>query len=583
MARGRGIVARMTLAALLLAAPVIYWWMGLACLELTGGSRERAPLAPLLGFVVTGWLPQVALALGGVPYGVALTLGVLAIVPLRRAGALWALRAEWGRDFGIFLLCYAAGVTLLTLSPMPAFGLWGTDWAMYLRAGPALLEYASNPGAFAAGLPELMAERPRLFAARPHAFSAAISPIAGFAEPLVVLEVAAAVAAASLVPALGYCARQLGGPPLSLGWVMFFLSLPLFGQHLLTLWPKLAAAACVLVGLAEAVGYRRHGHLADLVWACCWLGFAIAQHHSSALYLPLLGLLVAYRRSGEGASGPMIDWSAAGRALAIGTIALIATAGLYEGWALVRLGFDARVASNPAVHQATSTDAGFLAWKTLKQLVSTVVGTGYAELWRNLSQAMASEGRAGALGHGSHALSVWLILLTGTFVGNLLPIVLTARSHLVEAWQEVRTSELFVPLMLGGAIAAVAAAALAPVVYLSAAQLGATPICLALVCAASLGLERTALRRATIVSLALGLVPWLAQLVVARTAYAAALAGDRARLAWFGRYESDSELMRVLEATSLAQAMTLPGVLVLAAGIAVCVGWLRRDAPGAGP
>ena len=58
----------MDLAALLFLAPAIYAAIGLGGLWLLGGHRERVELAPLVGLLVSGWVPEVALLLGGVPY-----------------------------------------------------------------------------------------------------------------------------------------------------------------------------------------------------------------------------------------------------------------------------------------------------------------------------------------------------------------------------------------------------------------------------------------------------------------------------------------------------------------------------------
>lgn len=563
----------MTLAALLLAAPAIYWLIGLGCLELLGRSRERTPLAPLLGFAVAGWVPQLALGLGGVPHFTPVVLGVLALLPFRSPRELW--RPDAARSFLLFGFCYAISVTIFAVAPMPALGLWGTDWAMYLRAGPALLEYAADPSALSAArpLPELLASRPRLFASRPHLFSTAISPIAGWASPLIVLEIAASVAAASLVSALGFVARRLGRPEPSLLWAGFFVSLPLFGYHLLAVWPKLAAAGCVLVALAEAYAHRQSGRATDLVWSWMWMGFAIAAHHSSALYLPLLLAVIA---TGRGASR-RLRWRAMAGSLGIGAGVLFVTAGVYELWALAHLGAAARIANNPAIHQASSFEPGFLLTKSLKQLFLAVVGGSFPEILRNLARAGGAGSTPVALGHLSIAVSSWLVFLAGTFVGNLLPLGIAARRQIAVAWRDFRGHELFGPVSLGAGLALVASALLAPILHLSAAQLGATPICVALVYFASSPPTAgpRALRAALGVSLALGALPFALHLLATRVAFARALSGDRELLDWFARFEGDTQLVLSLDVTSLAQAAT-PLVWVAIATLVALPLWLRR-------
>jgi len=563
----------MRLAALLLAAPAIYWLIGLGCLELLGRSRERTPLAPLLGFVVAGWVPQLALGLGGVPHLTPVVLGVLALLPFRAPRELW--RQDAVRSFLLFCLCYAIGVMIFAIAPMPAFGLWGTDWAMYLRAGPALLEYAADPSTFDAArpLPELMVSRPRLFASRPHLFSTAISPIAGWASHLIVLEIAASIAAASLVSALGFVARRLGRPDPSLLWAVFFVSLPLFGHHLIAIWPKLAASGCVLVALAEAYAHRRSGRAADLVWAWTWMGFAIAAHHSSALYLPLLLALMATGR----ASSPRLRWRALAGSLGIGTAALLLTAGIYELWVLGQLGIDARIANNPAIHQASSFEPGFVLTKSLEQLFLSVVGGSFPEVVRNLAGAGSAGSTSLALGHLSIAVSSWLVFLAGTFVGNLLPLGIVARREIAAAWRGFRRHELFWTVSFGAGLALIGSALLAPIVDLSAAQLGATPICVALVYFASSPptLGPRVLRVALGASLALGTLPFALQLVATRSGFARALSGDLDLLDWFVRFEGDTQLVLSLDATSLAQATT-PLVWVAIAALAVLPLWLWR-------
>jgi hypothetical protein len=553
----------MRLAALLLAAPALYWCIGLGCLGLLDRSRERVALAPLLGFAVAGWLPQLALALGGVPYLAGAGLLVLGLLPLRSPRELW--RPDALRALGLFGFCYAVGIAIFGLVPLPALGLWGTDWAIYLRAGPALLEYAADPSAFAAGAPELMAERPRLFASRPHLFSTAIRPIAGWAPPLVVLEIAAAVAAASLVSALGFVASRLGRPEPTLLWAGFFVSLPLFGYHLIALWPKLAATGFVLVAAAEAYAHRASGRNADLAFAFGWLGFAIAAHHSSVLYLPLLLLIVAWDRD----AGTRLRWPTLARALVFGAGALLLTAGIYELWALARLGLAARIENNPAVHQAASFEPVFLLGKTAKQLWLAIVGGSFPHMGRQLTHAAGADSTSAALGHASSALSSWLVFLAGTFLGNLLPLLIAACGEVAAAWRSFREHELFAPVLGAGLLALIGSALLAPILDLSAAQLGATPICVALVYFASSGAGSAALRRALGFSLVLGTLPFAAHALATRRAFQRALDGDRALLDWFLQYEGDTRLVLSLDATSLAQAAAPPSWVAIAVWLAL--------------
>lgn len=553
----------MRLASLLLAAPLIYAAIGLGTLRLVGAHRNRAELAPLTGLVVAGWVPQVALLLGGVPLFVGGVLAILAAV------ALLALR-DLSRDSVVPLLlrlygCYAVGILLFSLAAVPAPGLWGTDWAMYVRAGQALLEYAGDPNAFAA-IPEMVSSRPRLFAARPHLFSTAISPLAGWAPPLVVLEVLAAVSGASLLVALSFVARRLGRREPTGLWLAFFLSLPLYGYHLLALWPKFVATAAVLVALADGYAYRKERRSADWLAAWIWMGFALAAHHASALYVPLL-LLISARTATRDLA----------RAAVLAVLAVLITAGVYEAWALSKLGASARIASNPSIYQASSFDPVFVVWKTLQQLFASVVGSGIPYAARNLALA-ATEPLWISLGHLNYAVSGWLVFLAGTFVGNLLPVLCVARRELAARWREARAHEMFSPVLIGLGIALIGASLLAPIVHLSAAQLGSTPTCVLLVYFASSSLPRPVLRRALWFSLAVGTLPLALHLVATRIAFERALSTHPDWLEWFLRFEADTRLLSSLEATPLSQALHPLGALVLAALVGLALFRVVRTA-----
>lgn len=542
----------MRLASLLLAAPLIYAAIGLGALRLVGAHRNRTELAPLTGLVVAGWVPQVALLLGGVPYFVTGVPAILAGV------ALFALR-DLSRDFVVPLLlrlygCYAVGILFFAVAAVPAPGLWGTDWAMYVRAGQALLEYAGDPHAFAS-LPEMFAARPRLFAARPHLFSTAISPLAGWAPPLITLQMLAAVAGASLLLALSFVARRLGRREPTGLWLAFFLSLPLYSYHLLALWPKFVATAAVLVALADGYAYRKEHRPADWLAAWIWMGFALAAHHASALYVPLLLLI--------GAGAAARDFA---RAAVLAVLAVLATAGVYEAWVFSKLGASARIASNPSIYQAASFDLILLLWKTLQQLFASFVGTGIPYVARNLGLA-ATEPAWVSWGHLNYAVSGWLVFLAGTFVGNLLPVLCVARRELAARWREARAHEMFRPVLIGLGIALIGASLLAPIVDLSAAQLGSTPTCVMLVYFASSSLPRPVLRRALWLSLAVGTLPLALHLAATRIAFERALSTNPDWLAWFLRFEADTRLLYSLEATPLSQAIHPLWVLVLAAGV----------------
>jgi len=547
----------MTWAALLLLAPGIYAAIGLGSLRLVGAHRERLSLAPLVGLVASGWLPLLALALGGVPFfvsGALLALGVLGA-----ATGAGLPRAMLAREGARLYSCYVAGLLFLALAATPAPGLWGTDWAMYVRAGEALLSYAADPAAFDA-LPALVADRPRLFAARPHLFSAAIAPLSAGLPALLALEVLSAVAGASLLLAVGFAARRVGREEPSGLWLVFFLSLPLYTYHLLALWPKFMAAASVLVALSEGYAYRAERTRSTWLWAWGWLGVAIAVHHASLLYLPLLVLLVW--RGAEQRRVPLAGWAG---------VALLATAGVYEFWALSTLGLEARVQSNPSVYQATSFDLVFLLWKTAQQLFASVLGTGLPFAAGRLLAAPGAPLPI-ALGHLSDALSGWLVFLAGTFAGNLFPLLVVAREELRRAWREARGHPLFSTVLLGFGVALLGASLLAPIVHLSAAQLGSMPSSVALVYFASSRLARPKLLRALWVSLAMGALPLLAYLVATRAAFERARSGDSFWLDWFLRFEGDARLLFALDETTLSQALSPLVLLALAALLAVPLG-----------
>jgi len=554
----------MDLAALLLLAPAIYAAIGLGSLRLVGAHRERVELAPLVGLVVSGWVPQIALLLGGVPYFVGTALAALAVF------ALVGLRdLSRPRVVGALLrlyFCYGMGVLVLAIAAVPALGLWGTDWAMYVRAGQALLDYAGDPRAFEA-VPELIAARPRLFAARPHLFSAAVAPLAPWLTPLVALEVLSAVAGASLLLSLSFFARRLGRPEPTLLWLAFFSSLPLYAYHLLALWPKFLLTGALLAAMAEAYAYRASGRWPDAAAAWIWMGFALAAHHAAALYLPLLLLVFGPRVLRERS-----------RMVLVAVFALLATVGVYETWALWKLGLSARIESNPSIHQASSFEPVYLAWKTLRQLFGSIVGTGLPYVIRQLWAAV-SEPLTGSLGHLHYAVSGWLVFLAGTFVGNLLPVWVAARRELVGVWRAARESALFGPVALGLGVALVGASVLAPIVHLSAAQLGSMPTCVALVYFASSSLPRAALRRAFGVSLLLGTLPLALDLIATRLAFGRALAGERAWLDWFLRFEADTRLLFSLEVPTLSQSVGPLAALALVLGVAVS-GWLAARAAG---
>jgi hypothetical protein len=265
------------------------------------------------------------------------------------------------------------------------------------------------------------------------------------------------------------------------------------------------------------------------------------------------------------------------RSLGIGAALVLATAGVYELWALAHLGLSARIASNPAVHQASSFEPVFVLMKSSKQLWLCIVGGSFPHIARNLAQAMAAESTATALGHLSIAVSSWLVFLAGTFLGNLLPLLIAGRQSVAATWRGFRGHELFVPVSLGCVVALMASALLAPILDLSAAQLGATPLCVALVyfVSSTIHLTPRALRAALGVSVALGTLPFVLHTVGARIGFARAMAGDREALDWFVQFEGDTRLMLSLEATSLAQAAT-PIVWIAIAILIALPLWLHR-------
>jgi len=254
------------------------------------------------------------------------------------------------------------------------------------------------------------------------------------------------------------------------------------------------------------------------------------------------------------------------RAAVLALLAVLMTAGVYEAWVFSKLGASARIESNPSIYQASSFDPIFLLWKTLQQLFASIVGSGIPYAARNLALA-ATEPLWLSLGHLNYAVSGWLVFLAGTFVGNLLPVLGVARRELAALWREARAHEMFMPVLIGLGIALLGASLLAPIVDLSAAQLGSTPTCVLLVYFASSSLPRPVLRRALWLSLAVGTLPLVLHLTATRIAFERALSTNPDWLEWFLRFEADTRLLYSLEATPLSQAIHPLGVLVLAAGV----------------
>ena len=140
----------------------------------------------------------------------------------------------------------------------------------------------------------------------------------------------------------------------------------------------------------------------------------------------------------------------------------------------------------------------------------------------------------------------------------------------------MRTHELFATALVGFGVALLGASLLAPIVHLSAAQLGSMPSCVALVYFASASLPRPVLRRALWVSLGTAGLPLVVYLTVTRVAFGRALSTDPAWLDWFLRFESDTRLLLSLNATTLSQAVSPSVAAALAVLAAVPLGlWLR--------
>lgn len=312
----------MSVVLLAVAAPAIYWVLG-APLALWMAGERHGRYAWLLGLAVAGLTAELAV-IAGVPVhwllvAVAAVMATLVII--------WRERLLRGHLAEEMALAYTVALFAASVSPFPILGSWSGDWLHGYELGRALL----------AG------ELPGSMLARPPLFGGAMVPLHLIVGDLASLQVMASVASAGA----GLAVMELGAavfrraPPLK--FLLPLLLSVFFLHHTAAAWSKLMAGGLLVLSWAQLL--TASPGPAEKRRSALLFASAVATHEGSIVWAALTFLLMVWP----------LQWRSLVRdGLRLGS-AVLAIAGPFVIWSVMKYGLAARVAANPAISDVTAT------------------------------------------------------------------------------------------------------------------------------------------------------------------------------------------------------------------------------------
>jgi hypothetical protein len=258
--------------ALALLVPLPYFIVGLAAVVATGTPVRYRWLAPLVGVVICGWAAEVSTTVGFHPAAAVFVVWCTTAFAVQFAFQRWRSKARLLlAPLGVFYLVHFAAVAAVLVCPYPGVVRWTGDYAEYFVMTLGLVQGQTHPD----------------LVARPPLFTASGAPWFVLGVPtLAKFQLVSAAASAAGVVALLHAGTRW---PTCRGMRLApLLATPFFLLHVVTGWSKLLAAGAVIAALVEASRARRTDSGRDGAAGAFLFASAIAVHHSSILFLPLL-------------------------------------------------------------------------------------------------------------------------------------------------------------------------------------------------------------------------------------------------------------------------------------------------------
>lgn len=508
---------------LVVLTPLVYWAWGFAAWKLARGGQARVPLIPILGACAAGLVSELVFFVG---LPVLKAVGILTIFVVGFTLSRWRELLTERSLLLKFGFLYLLSILAAASQPYPALGHWSGDWFENVSMGRALLA-----GTYSR---DLLLRTP---------FFAAVS----FPLQAVFPEIASYQAMSALVSAAAVFVFLYAKPTPAFRWLVLVCLTPFHLLHIATVWPKVFPAGLVVAAALEALR-TREGEKGAWIWGSFFFGCAMAGHHSSLIYAPLLLLLAGVT------FGRLVTMGVAG----------ILTVGLFEIWSIARFGLEARIQSNPTLlHRENHTLAGY--WDISSQILwATFIARFPLGVWNAWAERPEGAGMMWAMGRVYFTLSAWVTTQAGTFLFGYLPFLLFAGKKLLSA---VRLSWLMAAVLT--AILMAHAVLNMHVSLWGATQTGLTPVCLLLYLwiAQTLGDRSPAFAKVLAFTVILGTLPFFAfelgALVALHTPYsgtiwAQLMAGD-----------SDAEIYLKAGSVSLGQLAFPSALVVISAGLVV--------------
>lgn len=259
-------------AALALLAPLPYFVVGLAAIVATGTPVRYRWLSPLVGVVICGWAAELSAALGFHAAAAVFVVWCAGAVAVQLLLPRWRAKARLLlAPLGVFYLVHLAAVAAVLVCPYPGVVRWTGDYAEYFVMTLGLVQGQTHP--------DLVARPPLFTASGAPWFLLGVPTLAKFQL------VSAAASAAGIVALLHVGTRWPACRGMRLAPL---LATPFFLLHVVTGWSKLLAVGAVVAALVEASRARRSNSGRDGAVAAFLFAAALAVHHSSILFLPLL-------------------------------------------------------------------------------------------------------------------------------------------------------------------------------------------------------------------------------------------------------------------------------------------------------